>query len=447
MKPTLGVRRSGLAAALLACALCAPPAEADEEKTWVLLESQSGDPVGGGQTLFFDGADRLISVFPYVLFGEGTRVEFDDAAGGHWRLLFKPPFGTHLVPGEYPGATNEFIANRPRLDVMAPDDVCLELDGWFEILPTPPGEFAANFKAHCDGAPAALFGAVRVLETWPVVVPHTRAIAGVDATGWEGEPVTLDGRMSYSLGADSENLAKSYAWTQTAGPSVTLQAGNTAQPTFIVPPLQPGGADFEFRLDIVDALNRSDSDTVRVHAPAKSDPQTYIYYESQAGDLVGHSASRRVLPDAGGSADIAAGISDYNGDAVFMVISGAERWTAFFEGQPDVPLAPGVYEGAARYPDNGSAPGLWVSRTNGECDTVTGRFEVLRLVRNASGGITQFAANFEQHCNGGAPALIGEVRFNYSPPGQSGSIGRLSLLALAGLALGAAWRRVARQPR
>jgi hypothetical protein len=45
---------------------------------------------------------------------------------------------------------------------------------------------------------------------------------------------------------------------------------------------------------------------------------------------------------------------------------------------------------------------------------VTGRFNVLEIVYGPNYTVERFAATYEQHCEGGEPALFGEVRFNSS---------------------------------
>jgi hypothetical protein len=64
-------------------------------------------------------------------------------------------------------------------------------------------------------------------------VPVVTAHAGADRTVDEGSAVTLDGSAS-------SGGTLSYAWTQLAGPPVSLSGANTAAPSFLAP-LLPGG--------------------------------------------------------------------------------------------------------------------------------------------------------------------------------------------------------------
>src|SRR5258708_36727707 len=57
-----------------------------------------------------------------------------------------------------------------------------------------------------------------------------------------------------------------------------------------------------------------------------------------------------------------------------------------------------------------------MARNNDRCPAITGSYVVKELARAADGTVLRFAADFEQHCNGEAPALYGAVRFNSDLP-------------------------------
>lgn len=80
-------------------------------------------------------------------------------------------------------------------------------------------------------------------------------------------------------------------------------------------------------------------------------------------------------------------------------------------------LVPGAYEGAVRYPfQDPGQPGLSLSGDGRGCNTLTGRFDVLEATISRNGFIESFHARFEQHCEGAAAALFGEVRIVNPPP-------------------------------
>ena len=72
------------------------------------------------------------------------------------------------------------------------------------------------------------------------------------------------------------------------------------------------------------------------------------------------------------------------------------------------PFGVGTYPSAQRYSNTpASRPGLLadlMARNLDRCPTITGSYVVKELARAADGTVLRFAADFEQHCNGEAPA-------------------------------------------
>jgi hypothetical protein len=88
-------------------------------------------------------------------------------------------------------------------------------------------------------------------------------------------------------------------------------------------------------------------------------------------------------------------------------------WFLDFAAPNNQPLAVGTYTGAARYPFQASnQPGLSVVGDGRGCNTATGSFQVLQVTYGPANTIDAFDATFEQHCEGAAPALRGEIRYN-----------------------------------
>lgn len=85
----------------------------------------------------------------------------------------------------------------------------------------------------------------------------------------------------------------------------------------------------------------------------------------------------------------------------------------------------GAYTNAQRaaFTDPGH-PGLEVTGDGRGCNTITGRYEVTALefdcipdATTPTAHLTQFAATFEQHCEGGAPFLRGSIVYSAPPTG------------------------------
>jgi len=75
-----------------------------------------------------------------------------------------------------------------------------------------------------------------------------------------------------------------------------------------------------------------------------------------------------------------------------------------------VPLMPGIYEMAERYPfESADRPGIDVTGDGRGCNTISGRYQVHEYERaGASIGLT---VSFEQHCDGAGDVLFGCVHF------------------------------------
>jgi acetyl esterase/lipase len=84
------------------------------------------------------------------------------------------------------------------------------------------------------------------------------ANAGADLTVVRGTVLTLEG-----TGTDPDGTIVSYAWTQAAGPAVTLLNAGTANATFAAPHVSADTL-LTFRLTVTDNNGNQDSDTVNV---------------------------------------------------------------------------------------------------------------------------------------------------------------------------------------
>ena len=94
------------------------------------------------------------------------------------------------------------------------------------------------------------------------------ADAGVDQTVDEGTLVALDGTPS----SDPDGDPLTFAWTQGSGPPVALSDPTTAQPTFLAPPVLPGGAHLVLRLVVSDGELDSAPDEVSIFVRSLNDP-------------------------------------------------------------------------------------------------------------------------------------------------------------------------------
>jgi hypothetical protein len=86
----------------------------------------------------------------------------------------------------------------------------------------------------------------------------------------------------------------------------------------------------------------------------------------------------------------------------------SDLWDATFRAPSGQQLVPGVYEGARRFPD-ATHPGLDVGGAGHGCNSVEGRFAVLDVSYGPYGYLNSLHVTFEQHCEGFAGALRGEI--------------------------------------
>jgi hypothetical protein len=128
----------------------------------------------------------------------------------------------------------------------------------------------------------------------------------------------------------------------------------------------------------------------------------YVYFQSDAGDYIGGGQTRTftssaglfMLPRDGG---VYVGFGPYSGE--FYAMRGLTQ------------LKPGYYPDLQRWPfHNPAKGGLSVSGDGRGCNTLTGWFVVDRVVYSGN-DVTELDLRFEQHCEGGAPALRGAVRW------------------------------------
>jgi hypothetical protein len=95
--------------------------------------------------------------------------------------------------------------------------------------------------------------------TWVNSPPQ--ANAGADQTVYAGNVVVLDGSAS----SDTDDGIKSYLWTQTSGPPVTLTAPTSVQPYFTAPSVSASGATLTFMLTVTDNGGLQSTDTCNVY--------------------------------------------------------------------------------------------------------------------------------------------------------------------------------------
>lgn len=141
--------------------------------------------------------------------------------------------------------------------------------------------------------------------------------------------------------------------------------------------------------------------------------ETSLYMDSEPGDYIGQGQEWSYTPE---TADFSAGqVGGNNGVSINLQTNDPSWgwWDLYFTAPDGQELTVGEYTGATRWPFNDPGePGLSISGMGRGCNTLTGSFFVHEVVFGSGGTVESFWATFEQHCEGGDPALYGDVRFN-----------------------------------
>lgn len=387
--------------------------------TLLYMHSMPGDFIGAGQTLTFNPLQAQFALSSLGCFdGCGVELTVNDGASNDWTLEFAVPQGGTLQAGTYDLAQGypSQSPTLPGLTVYGNGRGCNAVAGTFSVLDVQKDgsgnitSLALDFVQHCEGLAPALYGKIRYNSNVPLDQPI--ANGGPPQAVIQGGTVSLPG-TAYA-GGDGNTIV-SYQWTQVSGPGVSLSDASAANPSFTAPVVPPGGADLVFRLTVTNSDGLVSTTTVTVHVAKPTDPVTGLFMQSDAGDYIGGGQTQTVstlnalfTPSALGP----------NGVQILVNGGAFNNWTLDFVPASGQTLKIGAtYTLAQRYPvQPAGTPGLAVYGDGRGCDTLTGQFTVLDLALDGQGHPTRFAAAFVQHCEGGTPALRGEIRFNSTVP-------------------------------
>jgi VCBS repeat-containing protein len=139
-------------------------------------------------------------------------------------------------------------------------------------------------------------------------------------------------------------------------------------------------------------------------------PVTRLRMVSDPGDFIGQGLTYDFNP----ATATFSGHRNFDNGASLSVDPppAGEFWFLDFAAADQAPLTPGVYLQAMRFPfQDPGHPGLDVSGNGRGSNTLTGQFTVYDVGFNGD-ALTNFAAAFEQHSEGAAPALVGWVMLN-----------------------------------
>ncbi len=398
-------------------------ASASNAATYLYLNSQPGDYVGGGVTQTLTPAEGTFTVSSA---SSTVSISFKTPDYSQfWELEFGTPQSMKFGKGQYVGAQRTAFRSPmlPGVDVGGDGRGCDTDTGQFLVSDFALAQdgsvarLAIDFEQHCEGAPPALYGSFRY-NSKVSQVPRL-GIGGAHTL--KGNTGTSDGLTEIALSIPSENAVSVQYATEdgtgvqgvdyvAAAGTVTFPAGTTSE--YVVVPilgdrLPRGNKTFKIKLNTPTGAGLGPAlATVLIRDPNTN--QTVLAMSSQPDDYIGQGLQYLITQsDAiftpSTSANVVT-ISENNGD----------YWDTDFAGPTSARLTPGEYLNAQRWPfQPAGVPGLSVDGDSRGCNTLTGNFEVLKAVyRKGTGALQSFAADFEQHCEGQPPALFGWVRVN-----------------------------------
>lgn len=138
---------------------------------------------------------------------------------------------------------------------------------------------------------------------------------------------------------------------------------------------------------------------------------TSLVLSSDAGDYIGGGNSRRyTLADGAWQVQATSSPSGSGVSHISVWFEGADWWHLDLAAPQGKMLTPAVYKSAERWPFQAATkPGLSFTANGRGCNTVTGEFIILELVLSSDHSVERLHAIFKQHCEGGSPALRGEI--------------------------------------
>jgi len=406
---------------LIFVSLCLVPSlAAADPQTLLVLNSQPGDYIGGGIRQVFTDADGTFNVSGSPT--SGAHITFQTPGFTSWWYLdFVGPTDQPFTKSVYDDA-HRYPFNgqaQPGLSVSGDGRGCNTLTGRFLVSDLTFNQdgtvatLAVDFEQHCEGAPPALYGSIRFNSAVSMVprvsVANTKALKGNTGTSDADMILSLsmpsDAPISVDYHTADGTAIEGTDYVGTTG-TATFEPGVTSQ-TISVPIIGDrsarGNTSFHVVLGSPNGAPLGDrTNSIRIYDP--NVPMNALAFYSQQGDYIG--AGQLALYTTA--------------DAIFTTsrnvsvsILGVDWWYLDFAGPDNQTLTPGLYLNAQRYPfEPPGVPGLSFAGNGRGCNTLTGRFVVLDAVYAPNGDVRRFGADFEQHCEGGKPALFGSIRIH-----------------------------------
>ncbi len=387
------------------------PGNAFSAQTVLMMQGDSGDWIGRGSYYFYSQADGTFDAQRNIKNGASISFHTPDYSV-IWSLDFAAANNQLLTAGKYAGATRYPFqdAGVPGLSVSGDGRGCNTVLGSFEIREINYGpndeiiSFWAAFEQHCEGAVPALRGEILYNADAPNTVTLLQSSSNPVMAG---SPVTFSSTVG-GIGSTPTGTVTVYDGPTILGTSVVSGSPAIATVTTSSLSIGPHAITAVYGGDADSASSRS----AVLNENVQGAGSTVLMMTSDAGDYIGQGLYYFY--------SLSDGTFSGNGSPKTAVISFRtpgynHYWNLSFASPTNGSLSVGTYLGAQRFA-SGSSPGLEISGDGRGCNGLTGNFEIKEISYGPNNAILSFWAAFEQHCEGGAPALKGEIRFNANAP-------------------------------
>jgi len=407
--------------------------------TWISTASQPGDPVGGGQSHFFDPANSTIAAYfdSRQLVVSATPKDSSRA----YTFVFTPP---NSYPGFWPGQDDEFaqqvtdgspiLEGIPGIDISAGGTDCTaaagEVIGRFQINQlTTDGDgnittLDITYEQYCGDASKPLTGEIQYqmppnggnmtvgpLNVWWPSLKAGQPAADVPVTAWNSSANPVEMGTSSIIGdakADDAIVSDGCA-------GKTIQPGGECQVVVSTTQLGPGARFATLSVPEEGGF---------VHSVSLGGlPQTRLSYAdliSEPGDNIGQGHD---LFMGGADATVSASISSDHNTLTVDASSGAHAMTLTLVGPGNPDLLDGGPDYTGARPLDAAAklgqPGIAVEVDGQTCEHYGGHFRIHQISWDAEGNVTKLWVTFGTSCGG---ALLGDIRINMLG-GDSGFVG------------------------
>jgi hypothetical protein len=405
--------------------------------SYVYLDSDPGDYIGAGHKYLYTIDNAVMSVSAsggHLAVG----IDGEQSWGGDFQAMSTL---TTLQSGYYPDLQRYPFQNPVKggLDWSGEGRGSNTLTGWFAIDSVAYVEGALSaidlrFEQHSEGGWAALHGVIHWVagETRDLPVVTTASVGSI-----AGICATCGGNVVAA--GSSDVTGRGVCWSTALNPTVadakTSDGSGTGSFANSLTGLTPNTA-YHVRAYATNAsgtaygVDRSFTTLDGPNGPVLPIPATiwrpvagsvpssgsYVYLDSDPGDYIG-AGHKYLYTGADAQLTVSA-----NGGYLFVGVDGDESWDGYFQAMAGITqLQPGYYSGLQRYGFHNPAYGGfdWYGQGRGS-NTLTG-WVAIDSVTYVNGALSAFDLRFEQHSEGGTPALHGAIHWEAndttSPPG------------------------------